>query len=391
MSFAVPRSSRLVAPALGVVLVAANLRPSLMGVGPLLKDIQADTGLAPSLLGLLITMPVIAFGAVSPLAAPLARRFGLERVLLGAMVLLALGIVLRSLPGTPALFGGAALLGAAIAVGNVLVPALIRRDFAARIGVMTSVFVTTLAGVAAVGAGLAVPLDAWLGWRAALAVWALPAALAAAWWWRLARHARAKAPGVPARPAAPAGALWRSALAWQVSLYMGLQSLAFYVLVAWLPSLLRDAGLSAAAAGNYAFLYQVACLTGSLLAPLLAARAKEQRWHALAASVLSLLGFIGLAGTAPSVAWVLIAGLGSGSSLALSLAFFSLRAHDAQQTATLSGMAQAVGYSLAALGPVGFGWLHDLSGGWLAPLVALWVLVAAQGWAGWMAGRARRL
>jgi CP family cyanate transporter-like MFS transporter len=364
-----------------------------MGVGPLLKDIQADTGLAPSLLGLLITMPVIAFGAISPLAAPLARRFGLERVLLGAMVLLALGIGLRSLPGTLALFAGAALLGAAIAVGNVLVPALIRRDFAERIGVMTSAFVTTLAGMAAVGAGLAVPLDALLGWRVALAVWALPAVLAAAWWMlargRQAPQARASA--TPASSAALPGKLWRSALAWQVSLFMGLQSLAFYVLVAWLPSLLRDAGLSAAAAGTYAFLYQVACLTGSLVAPLLAARAKEQRWHALAATALSLAGFVGLAGGAPSVAWVLLAGLGSGSSLALSLAFFSLRAHDAQQTASLSGMAQAVGYSLAALGPVGFGLLRDVSGGWLAPLVALWVLVAVQGWAGWMAGRGRRI
>jgi CP family cyanate transporter-like MFS transporter len=390
MSLVVPRTSHLAAPVVGVVLIAANLRPSLMGVGPVLKDIQADTGLAPSLLGLLITMPVIAFGAISPLAAPLARRFGLERVLLGAMVLLALGIGLRSLPGTAALFGGAALLGAAIAVGNVLVPALIRRDFAGRIGVMTSVFVTTLAGVAAVGAGLAVPLEALLGWRAALAVWALPAVLAAAWW-ALARRRLSPAPVVPARAPAPPGALWRSALAWQVSLFMGLQSLAFYVLVAWLPTLLRDAGLSATAAGSHAFLYQVACLTGSLLAPLLAARAREQRWHALGASLLSLVGFMGLAGTAPSMVWVLLAGLGSGSSLALSLAFFSLRAHDATQTASLSGMAQSVGYSLAALGPVGFGLLHDVSGGWFAPLVALWALVGVQAWAGWMAGRARRI
>lgn len=392
MSLAVPLSSRLAAPVVGVVLIAANLRPSLMGVGPVLKDMQADTGLAPSLLGLLITMPVIAFGAISPLAAPLARRFGLERVLLGAMVLLALGIALRSLPGTAALFGGAALLGAAIAVGNVLVPALIRRDFAERIGVMTSVFVTTLAGVAAVGAGLAVPLEALLGWRAALAVWALPALLAAAWWALLgARLSPTPAPAAAVKAPPRPGALWRSALAWQVSLFMGLQSLAFYVLVAWLPTLLRDAGLSAAAAGSYAFLYQVACLAGSLLAPLLAARAKEQRWHALAASLLSLVGFVGLAGTAPSMAWILLAGLGSGSSLALSLAFFSLRAHDASQTASLSGMAQSVGYSLAALGPVGFGLLHDVSGGWLAPLVVLWVLVGVQAWAGWMAGRGRRI
>ncbi|WP_205833191.1 MFS transporter [Azohydromonas caseinilytica] len=383
---------RLAAPAVGVVLIAANLRPSLMGVGPLLKDIQADTGLAPSLLGLLITMPVIAFGLISPLAAPLARRFGLERVLLASLVLLALGIVLRSLPGTPALFGGAALLGAAIAVGNVLVPALIRRDFAQHIGVMTSAFVTTLAGVAAVGAGLAVPLAAELGWRLSLSLWAVPAVVAAAWW-ALARTPRPQP--LPAPAAAPGaarpGALWRSALAWQVSLFMGLQSLAFYVLVAWLPTLLRDAGVSAAAAGTYAFVYQVACLCGSLVAPLLAARAKDQRPHAFAASALSLLGFVGLAGQAPSMAWVVIGGLGSGACLALSLAFLSLRVHNASQTASLSGMAQSVGYSLAALGPVGFGLLHDASAGWQLPLVVMWVLIGLQCWLGLLAGRARRI
>ncbi|WP_157267904.1 MFS transporter [Azohydromonas aeria] len=392
MSLAVPLLQRLASPAVGMVLIAANLRPALMGVGPLLKQIQADTGLSPSTLGWLITMPVIAFGAVSPLAAPLARRFGLERTLLAAMLALAAGIALRSLPGTACLFAGAALLGAAIAIGNVLVPALVRRDFPARIGPMTSLFVTTLAGVAAVGAGLAVPMAGWLGWRLALAAWALPASVAAAWWLLApGRGVQPSAATAPPPPAPRPGGLWRSALAWQVSLFMGLQSLAFYVLVAWLPSLLQDAGLSAATAGSYAFLYQVACLSGSLVAPLLAARAREQRWHAFAASALSLLGFVGLAGTAPSVIWVLIGGLGSGASLALCLAFFSLRTSHPSQTASLSGMAQAVGYSLAALGPVGFGWLHDTSGNWHAPLVAMWVLIALQCAIGLQAGRARRI
>jgi CP family cyanate transporter-like MFS transporter len=163
------------------------------------------------------------------------------------------------------------------------------------------------------------------------------------------------------------------------------------VLVAWLPSLLQDSGLSPGNAGSQAFLYQVACLTGSLVTPLLAARATSQGRHAVAVSALSLVGFMGLAGSAPSVVWVLLAGLGSGGSLALSLAFFSLRTHSPLQTASLSGMAQSVGYSLAALGPVGFGLLHDASGGWRVPLIALWLLVGAQCWMGALAGRARRV
>ncbi len=362
-----------------------------MGIGPLIKQIEADTGLAPSALGLLITMPVIAFGAVSPLAAPLARRFGLERVLVASLWLLVLGVVLRSLPGTAWLFAGAGLLGAGIAIGNVLVPAVIRRDFPGRIGSMTSVFVTTLAGVAAVGAGLAVPLAGALGWRLALAVWAIPAALAGLWWLLVPGRSGAAGAAVPPVPTHAPVSMWRSPLAWQVSLFMGLQSLAFYVVVAWLPSLLQDAGLSAASAGTYAFFYQVACLSGSLLAPLLAARARDQSRHAIAATGLSLVGFIGLAGSAPSLFWILLGGLGSGASLALSLAFFSLRTHNPLQTASLSGMAQSVGYSLAALGPVGFGLLHDATGGWQVPLAVLWVLVGLQCWAGAMAGRARMI
>jgi CP family cyanate transporter-like MFS transporter len=392
MSLAVPALRRLASPAVGVVLIALNLRPALMGIGPLLKQIEADTGLAPSVLGWLITMPVIAFGAVSPLAAPLARRFGLERVLVASLLLLATGVVLRSLPGTSGLFAGAALLGAAIAVGNVLVPAVVRRDFAGRLGPMTSVFVTTLAGMAAVGAGLAVPWAEAFGWRLALAVWALPALMAGLWWWRMPKRQGQAAPAaMPPAVHTEGRALWRSPLAWQVSLFMGLQSLAFYVLVAWLPSLLQDAGLSAAAAGRQAFFYQLACLTGSLVAPLLATRARTQSLHAMGASALSLLGFIGLAGTTPSVFWVLLGGLGSGASLALSLAFFSLRTHSPSQTASLSGMAQSVGYSLAALGPLGFGLLHDASGGWRMPLAVLWLLVALQCGVGALAGRARRV
>jgi CP family cyanate transporter-like MFS transporter len=216
--------------------------------------------------------------------------------------------------------------------------------------------------------------------------------MAGLWWWRMPKRQGQAAPAaMPPAVHTEGRALWRSPLAWQVSLFMGLQSLAFYVLVAWLPSLLQDVGLSAAAAGRQAFFYQLACLTGSLVAPLLAARARTQSLHAMGASALSLLGFIGLAGTTPSVFWVLLGGLGSGASLALSLAFVSLRTHSSSQTATLSGMAQSVGYSLAALGPLGFGLLHDANGGWRMPLAVLWLLVALQCGVGALAGRARRV
>ncbi|UUX95909.1 MFS transporter [Aquabacterium sp. J223] len=377
------------AAVLGVLLVAVNLRAALMGVGPLLKELHADTGLAIGVLGLLVTMPLLAFALVSPLAPAMARRLGLERTLAAALALLAAGIVLRSLPGSVPLFAGSALLGSAIAVGNVLLPALVRRDFPARIGVMTSVFVTTMAGTAAVGVGLAVPLAQALGWRLAMAIWAVPALLGALWW--ATRRTGGPPPAVAPASTVRTRTVWRSPLAWQVTAFMGLQSLAYYVMVAWLPTLLRDAGLDAVAAGQRAFVYQVAGLAGSVAAPLLAGRAVDQRPHAVACALLILVGNAGLLAAPQGLAWLIVQGLGSGGSLAVAMALFGLRSRDPLQAAALSGMAQSVGYGVTALGPVVTGLLHDATGHWQSALWLMCALAVAQAVAGWLAGRPIRL
>jgi CP family cyanate transporter-like MFS transporter len=377
------------AAVIGVLLVAVNLRAALMGVGPLLKELHADTGLTIGVLGLLVTMPLLAFALVSPLAPRLARRLGLERTLAGALALLAAGIVLRSLPGSVPLFAGSALLGAAIAVGNVLLPALVRRDFPSRIGVMTSVFVTTMAGTASVGVGLAVPMAQAFGWRVAMGVWAVPALLGALWW--AARRTDGAARAVAPAPDGPSRTVWRAPLAWQVTAFMGLQSLAFYIMVAWLPTLLRDAGLDAVTAGQRAFVYQVAGMAGSMAAPLLAGRAIDQRPHAVACALLMLVGTAGLLATPQWLPWLVLHGLGSGGSLAVAMALFGLRSRDPLQAAALSGMAQSVGYGVTALGPVVTGLLHDTSGDWQSALWLMCGLAVMQALAGLLAGRPIRL
>src|SRR5215218_7601522 len=247
-----PGRSRLqgVLLVLGIVLLAANLRSALTSVAPLIGQIRTDTGISNGVAGLLTTLPLLAFGVLSSLAPRLARRFDMERVLLASLLLLAAGIVLRSAGTVAVLFLCTAVLGAAIVVGNVLLPALVKREFPQRVGLMTSVYTTALGISGALAAGVSVPLAqlTGMGWRGSLALWALPAIVAAVAW--LPHLRRSDQPeNVSAQSPVGVSDLWRSALAWQVTLFMGLQSLTYYVTLTWLPEILQEDGISAARAG----------------------------------------------------------------------------------------------------------------------------------------------
>jgi len=359
---------------LGIVLLAANLRPSLTGVAPLIGQIRADTGISNGIAGLLTTLPLLAFGLLSPIAPRVARRFGMERALLASLLVLAAGILLRWAGTVAALFLGTAILGAAIAVGNVLLPGLIKREFPEHAGLMTSVYSTSLGISAALAAGVSVPLAqlAGIGWRGALAVWALPALLAGVAW--LPQLARKDLPADPSSRGSPGVKdLWRSPLAWQVTLFMGLQSLAYYVTLTWLPEILQAQGMGAARAGWMLGLSQAVAIVTMFLAPMIAGRRPSQRGVVAVAVSVSGAGALGLliAGSAAGILWVVLLGLGQGASFSLALTFFALRAPDPGHAAALSGMAQSVGYLLAAGGPFLFGVLRDATGAWKVPLALL--------------------
>jgi MFS transporter, CP family, cyanate transporter len=356
---------------LGIVLLAANLRPALTGVAPLIGQIRADTGISNGVAGLLTTLPLLAFGLLSPIAPRVARRFGMEGVLLASLLVLAAGILLRWAGAVAALFLGTVVLGAAIAVTNVLLPSLVKREFPGHAGLMTSVYSTSLGISAALAAGVSVPLAQLpgIGWRGALAVWAIPALLAGvAWLPQLggsAHHADPASPGVRD--------LWRSPVAWQVTLFMGLQSLAYYVTLTWLPEILQAEGMGAARAGWMLGLSQAVAIVTMFLAPMIAERRPSQRGVVGVAVSMSGVGVLGLlvAGSTASTLWVVLLGLGQGASFSLALTFFALRAPDPGHAAALSGMAQSVGYLLAAVGPFLFGVLRDVTGAWKVPLVLL--------------------
>ncbi|MGI8333332.1 CynX/NimT family MFS transporter [Actinomadura scrupuli] len=375
----------------GLVLLALNLRTAISGVSPLLGDLQRQFGLSGAAMGVLTTLPVLSLGAFAAVGAPLARRFGPSASLTGALLLIVAGILVRLIPAPVALFAGTALAGAGIAIGNVLMPYVIKRVFPHRIGGLTGLAMMVMSGGAAVAAGLAVPLDDAGGWRLALAVWALPALVAALVWAGPARAGTARPAPVHAAgrtPDSDGGSLLRNRLAWYVTGFMGMQSLAFYVLMSWLPEIMRDQEYASATAGLMLSVMMLLGIPTGLATPMLAARLRDQRPLVVIVMALMALGVGGLL-AAPQYGWtwVIVLGTGTGSAFPLAYTLITLRAGSAASAARLSGMAQTTGYLLAGFGPIAFGALHDVTGGWRLSLAFLLLWLVPETLVAWKAAR----
>ncbi|ECI0415838.1 MFS transporter [Salmonella enterica subsp. salamae] len=375
----------------GILMIATTLRVTFTGAAPLLETIRADYGLSTAQTGLLTTLPLLAFALVSPLVASIARRFGMERSLFAAMLLICAGIALRSQPSAALLFAGTAIIGCGIALGNVLLPGLIKRDFSPHVARLTGAYSLTMGAAAALGSALVVPLALHgFGWRGALLMLMLFPLLAFLIWlpqWRTTRSAN-----LSSSRALHERGIWRSPLAWQVTLFLGLNSLIYYVIIGWLPTILISHGYSEAQAGSLHGLLQLATAAPGLAIPLILHRFNDQRWIAALVSLLCATGAAGLWFVpGQAVIWTLLFGFGSGATMILGLTFIGLRASSAHQAAALSGMAQSVGYLLAACGPPVMGKLHDASGSWYLPLSGVTVLAIVMAIFGLYAGRNREI
>ncbi|WP_371498407.1 MFS transporter [Kitasatospora sp. NBC_00374] len=398
--------TRLAHPALflaGIVLVALNMRACLAAVAPVLGEIQRTFHLSPTASGLITTVPALFQGVGAPLTPRLTRRFGTERVVLGAVLTLGAGVLVRVLPSALALYLGCVVIGVAIAVLNVSMPGLVKREFPDRAAAATGLYSTATLVGATLAAASSVPLEKALGggWQASLGAWSLLAVVAALAWLpqvlRSRQAAGAARTGGTGGPAAPAGrpieGIWRSSLAWQISGFMGVSSLLVYVLVAWLPTILADHGMDRGEAGLVFAFSNLLQVAGAFLVPLLAGRMTRQSGLAVAMAAMNAAGIALLLLAPVSGAWAAAAVLGvaQGGSFGLALAFIVLRTNTPAGAARLGGMSQAVGYLVAASGPVGAGALHQLTGGWTVPLVLMLGLAAAAAVAGWGAGRNRTL
>jgi CP family cyanate transporter-like MFS transporter len=372
-----------------IVAVALNQRPAVVAVAPLLGDLRDDTGLSSAMAGLLTTVPVLCFGAFAPVAPRLAQRVGLETAVAASLVLLAGGIALRLLSPTALLYAGSLLAGAAIALANVLLPAYVKREFA-RPGAVMGAYSAALNIGAAAGAALTLPLAAALDvdWRTALGLWLFLALGALVLWLPVAGTGRAHRDSGPPPPGG-SWALLRLPLARRVCAFIAMQSVQFYAVAAWLPTLLADAGIPRSEGGLLLGLSNVVGAAGALLAPAQAGRMRGQRplvAFVVAAYAVGLTGLLVSPATGTAV-WVCAWGVAQGSGFALALTLIVLRSPTPLVAARLGGVAQCVGYLVAASGPLLLGALHDLTAGWSWPLALLLAAVVPMAWAGWGAAR----
>jgi CP family cyanate transporter-like MFS transporter len=377
----------------GIVLVAFNLRPTITSVGPLVGMIQEDVGLAHWSAGLLMSFPLLVFAAMSPIVPKIANRITNERTLLVGLISLLIGIGIRSIPITFFLFTGTLFIGAGIAIGNVLLPAVVKDKFPEKFGLMTSVYSTSMGLVASIASGLSVPLatDLNLGWQGALLVWGIPVIIAIMLWSYLLKFNRGNQAGIK-KPAISSAEMWHSPLAWQIAIFMGFQSFLFYVTVSWLPEIVQSHGVSMGTAGWMLSLSQLVGLPASFFIPVIAGRYRSQVWIALVLGSLSIIGYAGLwlGSSYPIlIISIIFIGLALGGNFPLALSYIGLRSKSANRAAELSGMTQSTGYILAAVGPMLIGYLFDLTHLWTIPLVALTVVSTIMTVFGMFSGRHR--
>lgn len=357
-----------------VMIVASNLRTTVQGVGSLIDQIGGDTGLTPTALGLLGSLPLLMYALVSPIAHSISHRFGMNRTVFVSLLLLLAATIVRSIDaGLAPLWIGTVLTGAAIAVANVLMPAVIKHWFPDRLHAIMPVYTAVLAGTGALASGLVVPIshiawgDAQAGWRFALLTTGILIVPGLIMWLIAVRRAGSeRVAGEVAEPRRKG--IWGDPVAWLVALYMGFQGAAFYMLVTWLSPLSISYGTSEVQAGVEVMVMQLFSLGGSLSVPFLL-RGWGRRWLPALLPIPGLLGLIGLM-VWPQSAWLWgpIFGYATGAMFAISMWLMADRARNRSDATSLSGMAQSAGYLICGLGPIAFAALHTLTGGWVLSL-----------------------
>lgn len=358
----------------GIILVAFNLRPAITSVGPLIGTIREQMHLANWNVGLLTSLPLLAFAIMSPLAPKLRNRLGNELAMTVGLTLLSIGIVIRVFPFLLLLYTGTVLIGLGIAICNVLLPGIIKEKFPNHIGTMTGVYTTCMSIFAATASGISVPLaiTTGFGWQYTLATWGILALIGLFIWLRLYQQ---RSKSTERLFFATTGSnLFHSALAWQVTIFMGLQSFLFYATISWLPEIIQAQGFSIETSGWLLSYMQFVGLPATFLTPVLASRFNNQQGIILCLSSMSFIGYTGILFASSIVSltiFITILGLSLGGCISLALALLGLRAQHARESAELSGMAQSFGYLLAAVGPILIGLIYDISQSWTIPIIVI--------------------
>ncbi|MGC4192413.1 MAG: MFS transporter [Thermomicrobiales bacterium] len=390
--------------ALGVLLIAINLRTTTIALPPFMPTIRADTGLSATATGLLTTLPVLCWATLSLFAPRVARRIGFDWSLIVTIVLLSAGILIRVLPAIWPLYAGTLVIGVALALGNVIAPASVKRDFPHKPGQMMSLYGLgmTLGGTLAAAIMMPIHLQTGLSWRLTLGLLVIPALIALAVLLPRLRMPSVLAANTTLRHAGHTDTgtdrprLWSDPLAWQISLFFGLQSTIFYGLGTWTPTILTERGMSESTASLMWACSQIGSIPASFIVPLLIQNGVPIRRLVLAICTfftIMILGMLFLPAVTPilTAVWMILFGIAGSSAMACTLMLCVMRSPNTEYAAAMSGMSQAVGYAVAATSPFLFGMLHDISGGWTLPSVVTLAVVMPIAWAGLGASRERML
>ena len=374
---------------LGILFISFNLRAPITAVGSIVEMIQSEYALTNAAAGFITTLPLVAFAVVSPFVARLSGKIGHAKTMMLGLLFILAGEVVRSYTGASGLFIGTAIIGIGIAIGNVIIPAIIKLYFSEKVGLVTSIYTSGMCIFAAVGAGISVPLAKGmnLGWKNALASWFILTVITILIW--IPQVAKKQAAVSNTKKIKSTNSIWKSKLAWWVTLYMGTQSLLFYSLVAWLPTIVVSKGMSDSFASNMALLFQLMAIPATLLIPTLSDKFKDQRILVLVTCAVYATGMLcfllGQSQIAIIIA-VICMSIGMGGSISLSIAFISLRSPNPARASELSGMSQSAGYLFAALGPMVTGFIFDIQSSWTMPLIIFIALIVFLAFCGMFAG-----
>lgn len=358
----------------GILLIAVNLRPAITSVSPLSKIIQNHLHLSNFKIGLLTTLPLLAFAAFSPFVSKLSRILGTRKCLMAGLIVLFLGFLLRYSNYLPQLYLGTLIIGAGLAILNVILPSLIKADFPHQIGLVTGIYGTVMAAFAGIASGCSIPLSEnfGIGWKNALLIWIIPVIIAILLWLFLLKgntHRKEKITTIKPTDANERP-IWKSSKAWTISLFMGMQSFIFYCIVAWLPAILISKGMNQDIAGWMLLFVQIMGLPSTLLLPIITSRTSRKSLVMLFVASLNLIGFLALIFLHSTIFLIIgtaFFGISTGS-ISLCLMTISIKAKEPQRAAELSGMAQSIGYLLASTGPALLGYTFDKTNSWLYPI-----------------------
>lgn len=361
---------------LAMVFVASTLRAPLTSVGPVIDQIKDALSINNSVAGILTTIPLLIFGIVSPFVSKVSSRLTMSKTVFFSTILVIIALIVRVSGGFPVFILGTILLGVGIAFGNVVLPSYVKWKFLLQIGLMTGLYSGTMNFTAGLGGGLSFPLSEAGTYRLSLAFWLLFAIIAIILWIPQMLSGTKQEKAMLAEAAKEEKKLFkisRSKLAWMVAFMMGFQSMIFYTVVAWVPSILVDRGVDQSTAGYLLMLNQFAQVPMTFIFPILASRMKNQKLLVTIVSAFFIIGFALFFSQSFTllIIGMILAGFGMGSGFSLCMTFFSIRARTSDGSIALSGFGQSIGYFVAAIGPFLIGLLHDVTGSWISGIIAL--------------------